>query len=375
MRGIAQYSHIHGPWAFHVERPGPGFYMEPGFYSKPTKKERALSYPKSWNVDGIITREPKKVQKIIATGLPTIIVIQLEEPIRGLPNIINDNISTGRMAAEHLLDRGFKHFAYCGFNEMFCSRDRYESFSKRVAEMGFETHLYERPQSKIRSFEDEQTIMANWLRSLPKPVGLMTFTDDRSQQVIDACKIVGVNVPDEVAVIGVDNDDLICDLSDPPLSSIAFNTERAGYEAAELLDKLMAGKKVVNQTIVVRPTHVVTRQSTNIIAIEDSVVAEAARFIRQHSRKMLQVNDVASAVMVSRCTLERRFRRALGKSVLKELKRVRTDQITQMLMETNLSVSQIASTLGYLSATHIARYFRQEKGISPLAYRKKYGRK
>jgi LacI family transcriptional regulator len=117
MRGIAQYSHIHGPWAFHVERPGPGFYMEPGFYSKPTKKERALSYPKSWNVDGIITREPKKVQKIIATGLPTIIVIQLEEPIQSLPNIINDNISTGRMAAEHLLDRGFKHFAYCGFNE------------------------------------------------------------------------------------------------------------------------------------------------------------------------------------------------------------------------------------------------------------------
>jgi LacI family transcriptional regulator len=217
--------------------------------------------------------------------------------------------------------------------------------------------------------------MANWLKSLPKPVGLMTFADDRSQQVIDTCKIAGVNVPDEVAVIGVDNDDLICDLSDPPLSSIAFNTERAGYEAAELLDKLMAGKKVVNQTIVVRPTHIVTRQSTNIIAIEDRVVADAARFIRQHSRKIIQVSDVTSAVMVSRCTLERRFRRALGKSVLKELKRVRTDQITQMLMETNLSVSQIASTLGYLSATHIARYFRQEKGISPLAYRKKYGRK
>jgi LacI family transcriptional regulator len=350
--------------------------MEPGFYSKPTKKERPLSQLKFQDVDGIITREPRKIQKMIVPDLPTIVVIHLEEPIQGSPNIITDNISTGRMAAEHLLDRGLKHFAYCGFNEMFWSRDRYESFSKRIAERGFETHLYKRPQSKVLSSkEQEQAIIANWLKSLPKPVGLMACNDDRGQHIIDACKIAGVDVPNEVAIIGVDNDDLICDLATPPLSSIALNAERGGYEAAELLDKLMAGKKVVNQMIVVRPTHIETRQSTDILAIEDREVAMAMRFIQRHSRDMIQVNDVASAVSMSRRTLERRFRRTFGRTVHKELKRARTEQITQMLVKTNLSVSEIASVLGYPSATHIARYFRQEKGVGLLAYRKKYGQK
>jgi LacI family transcriptional regulator len=350
--------------------------MEPGFFSKPIREEKTSSYLKFWDANGIITREPKKLQELIARGLPTIVVIHLEEPIQGLPNIVTDNISVGKMAAEHLLERGFRHFAYCGFEEMFWSRDRGESFSKRIAEMGFETYLYKRPQSEVwSSKEEEQAIIANWLKSLPKPVGLMACNDDRGQYIIDACKIAGVDVPNEVAVIGVDNDDLICDLSDPPLSSIAINAKRGGYEAAELLDKLMAGKKVANQTIVVRPTHIVTRQSTDILAIEDREIALAMRFIRRHSKEMIQVDDVARAVSMSRRTLERRFRKAFGRSVHKELKRARTNQIVQMLVETNLPVSAITSILGYPSATHIARYFRKEKGFGLLAYRKKYGGK
>lgn len=375
LRGIAKYSRIHGPWAFYREHPKPDFYMEPGFFGKSTDKERALSYLENWDADGIITREPKKVQQMIADGLPTIVTINLEEPIAGLPSIITDEVETGKMAAEHLFNHGYKHFAYCGFDNMFWSRIRGESFGKRVTEMGFETHFYKRPQSKIHSIKEEQAAIADWLKSLPQPVGLMACNDDCGQHVIEACKIAGVYVPDEVAIIGVDNDDIVCDLSDPPLSSIVLNIESAGYKAAALLDKLMAGEKTVSQTIVVQPTHVVTRQSTDIQVIDDPGVAKAVRFIRQHSKEIIQVDDVVNAVSISRRSLERQFHSVLGRSVLSEVRRARTDVIVQMLMETDQTVSQIALILGYPSASHIARYFQREKGISPLAYRKKYGEK
>jgi LacI family transcriptional regulator len=219
--------------------------------------------------------------------------------------------------------------------------------------------------------------MADWLKSLPKPVGLMTCTDDRSQDVVEASKIAGVHVPEDLAIIGVDNDELVCELSSPPLSSIALNTQRSGYEAAELLDKLMSRKriKMANLTIVVHPTHIVTRQSTDILAIEDRDVVAAVRFIRRNAREMIQVDDVVDTVAVSRRSLEQRFRRELGCSVLAEIKRARIDQVARMLVETNLSVSQIALALGYSGVENIARYFRSEKGMSPLAYRKLYGQK
>jgi LacI family transcriptional regulator len=284
----------------------------------------------------------------------------------------------GKMAAEHLLDRGFKNFAYCGFEDMFGARSRGESFRRRITEAGFRTHVYKKPKPRgRRSWEDEQVFMADWLKSLPKPVGLMTCTDDRSQDVVEASKIAGVHVPEDLAIIGVDNDELVCELSSPPLSSIALNTQRSGYEAAELLDKLMSRKriKMANQTIVVHPTHIVTRQSTDILAIEDRDVVAAVRFIRRNAREMIQVDDVVDTVAVSRRSLEQRFRRELGCSVLAEIKRARIDQVARMLVETNLSVSQIALALGYSGVENIARYFRSEKGMSPLAYRKLYGQK
>jgi LacI family transcriptional regulator len=203
----------------------------------------------------------------------------------------------------------------------------------------------------------------------------MACNDDRARQVMEACKIAGLHVPEEVAIIGVDNDDLVCNLSHPPLSSIALNFERSGYEAAELLDKLMTGEKMADQRIVVRPTHIVTRQSTDILAIEDREVAKAVRFIRQHSKEPIQVSDVVDAVLVSRRSLYHQFRRVLGRSPNEEIRRTRVEQIVRMLVETNLPVSKIAFALGYSSVAHIARYFRQEKGMNLQSYRKLYGRK
>jgi LacI family transcriptional regulator len=366
MRGIAKYSDLHGPWIFHWKAP---FYREPG------GQQVTLSRLKKLDADGIIMREQKKTEEILAMGLPTV-VSPYSRQFAGLPNIIPDDGAIAKMAAEHLFNLGLRYFAYCGFKDMFAVRNRGEVFRKTIAGRGLKTYVYKEPKSRAkRQWESEQNIMAKWLRSLPKPVGIMACNDDRGRQVIEACKIAALHVPEEVAVIGVDNDDLVCSLSHPPLSSIVLNFERSGYEAAELLDELMAGKKPENQTIVVKPTHVIARQSTDVLAIQDKEVARAVRFIRQRAKEAITVDDVVWVAAVSRRGLERRFQRVLNRSVLDEIRRVHIELVTRMLIETNLSVTQIASSLGYSSVAHIGRYFRREKGMSPLGYRKRFGHK
>jgi len=337
-----------------------------------------LSDAKDQRVDGIIANidNAKMAKTLIATGLPAI-VIPIRERIPGFPYIFDYGDTPGKMAAVHLLSLGLRNFAFCGFENLRWSQARGEDFSRRIVDAGFQTHFYKRPRLKVqRLWENEQIILADWLKSLPKPIGLMVCNDDRGQYILEACQIAGLHVPDDVAVIGVDNDELICDLTTPPLSSITLNCEKAGYEAAKLLDEMMAGKKVDDKTIIsLETSHVVTRQSTDVMAIEDHELAMAVRFIRQHSMEAIQVSDIADSVAVSRRVLERRFREALQRSVHDEIRRVRVEHACRMLVETDLPVSQIAMHLGYPSDKHIARYFKKERGMTPLQYRKKFGRK
>jgi len=361
LRGITKYSRLYGPWVF---------------YSEPGGLEKALPKMKHWSANGIIMRDSTRGSEALKMGVPIIVSVHLKEHIKGTPYIDTNGVVIGRMAAEHLLDRGFRYFGFCGFDDLHWSRERCKNFSKRVTEAGFEMYVYKQPKSRVRrSWENEQVLMADWLKSLPKPVGLMACNDDRGRHVIEACKVTGLHVPEEVAVIGVDNDELVCELSDPPLSSVALNVERGGYEAAELLDKLMAGEKAENKDIIVQPTHIVTRQSTDILAVDDIDVAEALRFIRLHAKEPIQVGEVADAAALSRRALQQRFRRTLNRTVYDEIRHARMEQAARMLAETNLSVSQIAQKLGYSGVEKMSRSFRREIGMSPLAYRKCYGLK
>ena len=359
LHGIARYSRVHGPWIF---------YTDASLYGK----RDALSWLRECGADGVIAPDAKENKEIIAMGLPTIVYRVAQKRTPHLPAIVADNAMIGKMAAEHLLNCGFSYFAYCGFESRPWSRQRKENFAGRIAEAGFEPNIFDTNSDlgSWRSFEREQNRLIGWLKSLPKPVGLMAGNDVCGRHVIEVCRIAGFRVPDEIAVIGVDDDELICDLTDPPMSSIALNTEKAGYEAAELLDRLIAGEKTADQDILVRATHITTRKSTDILAVEDKTVAEAIRFIRQHAREAVQVSDVVDHLTMSRRNLEQRFRRVLGRSVYNEIKRVRTEQIIRMLCETDLSVSEIALRLGHPSDKHIARYFRQQTGVSLKEYRK-----
>ena len=195
-----------------------------------------------------------------------------------------------------------------------------------------------------------------------------------ARHLVEACKLVRLHIPDQVGIIGVDNDELVCELSSPAISSVAINFEHAGYESARLLDEWMRrGKHSQPARIIAPATHVVSRLSTDILAVEDEQLLKALRFIRDHARENVRVADVVRVAGLSRRALENRFRRELGRSILKEIRRIRVDLIAQMLMETDLPVSDIATALGYENLQHIARYFRKEKHMSLVAFRKRYG--
>jgi LacI family transcriptional regulator len=329
--------------------------------------------------EGAILREQvqrEQIEEVLASGVPTV-VSPYTEPFPGVPNIVSDDQAIGRLAAEYLLRRGFRQFAYCGFGDTyFWSRERGQGFCARVQEDGYEAHSYEsehRSSASMHSWEKEQPGLVEWLESLPKPVGLMACNDDRSQYVLEACKIAGLHVPEQVAILGMGNDDLVCDLAAPRLSSIAVSAEKAGYEAAALLDSLMAGKDVADQRVVGLPSHVVTRQSTDVFAVSDPYVAEALRFIHGWAGKgAIQVDDVVGAIPVSRRSLYDRFAKTLGRSVHEEIKRVRVDHLARLLVSTDLPVAQIASRLGRPDVKNLARYFKQEMGVTPLQYRRRH---
>ena len=367
LRGIAKYSRLYGPWTFYRM---PVFYLDP--YSRIREKE--LHRMKKWGATGIIMREIKNSEELIGLGLPTIVSTYSKNKAPGVCEIYVNNKGIGKMAANYLLELGFTQFAFCGYDDFFWSEERKHGFIERVQQAGFDVITYKQPKSKLmRLWDNEQNFLAAWLKSLPTPIGLMACIDERSQDVLEACKTSGLHVPEDIAIIGGDNDDLICDLANPPLSSVAINGVVAGYQAAELLDKLMAGKeKMTGQQITVEPTHVKARLSTDVLAMKDQDVATAIRFIRNNIKAPIQVSDVVEATCLGRRGLEKRFRKILERSILDEIRHYRTEQVSKYLIETSMSISQIASTLGYSSIKNISRYFCKEKGLSPLAYRKLY---
>jgi LacI family transcriptional regulator len=211
--------------------------------------------------------------------------------------------------------------------------------------------------------------IAAWLKSLPKPVGIMACYDSRGQQVLDACRNAGFAVPDEVAVIGVDNDELLCELASPPLSSVIPDAHRAGYAAAARLDRLMAGKTVAPTAELVPPLGVASRQSTDALALDDKDIVQAVRLIREHACEGINVADVLRAVPLSRRVLEQRFQKLLGRTPREEILQVRLARVKQLLGETELALYQIAERTGFEHVEYLSVVFKRETGLTPSAWR------
>jgi len=368
-RGVVKYATIHGPWMFY--RPPP-FYVD-----FPKKPQKLIEWCREFQLDGIIMAGTiRDIKEFETLGIPMIFAGRKEDQYSSFANLIStDNAAIGRMAAKHLLKCGYNFFAFCG-DGLNWSHQRCDAFVQTIEEVGYKVQIYKQPRSaKKRSWMFEQFILADWLKSLAKPVGLMTCSDNRSLEVVEACKIAEIDIPTDVAILGVGDDDLFCNLSPQPLSSVAVSSEQSGYAAAELMDKMLKGKaKKTGQTITIHPTHVVQRQSTDMLAIDDKEIAEAIYYIRDNPKKLLQVDDVAEQANMSRRTLQNKFRDAIGLSVYDEIENVRTEYMAKLLRDTNMSISQIALTMGYSGPENISRLFRKVKGMTATQYRKQFGR-
>jgi LacI family transcriptional regulator len=361
--GIARYSRLHGPWSFHIT---------PGDYKQVVPKM------KQWGGTGIIARIPDKriADAIINADVPTIALGLTDEQLRpGSPlakfsEISSDATEVSQLAAEHLLDRQLTRFAYVGSEDRAWSQRREKAFYGFLAKRGFQAHIFRQPKRpRDRVWEREQESLAQWISELPTPIGLFACDDDRGREVLEACSLAGLHVPEDVAVVGVDNDEVFCELADPPLSSVALNAEAAGYRAAALLDGMMQGRIRKPQKIHVEALSVVTRRSTDIVAVEDPDIATALQFIHREQGRGISVDDVVREVAVSRRNLERRFRDAIGRTILEEIQLVRLERAKRLLVETTYPVSKVAALAGFGSAGYFIQFFQKHIGKTPRKYR------
>lgn len=245
------------------------------------------------------------------------------------------------------------------------SRIRRKAFENQIAHFGNATTLH--------AYDSYDVDITDWAQKLPKPVGVLGCNDDAAHHLLNVCYRAGIKVPDEVAVLGVDDDELINALVTPSLSSIRLPTERIGYQAASMLHQLLSGEKLKpNSRVLIPPLDVVTRQSTDLIAVSDPEVAAAVRFIRENAAKPLSVTDVANCVAISRRSLERRFKSTIGRGVLSEIQRSHIERAKRLLVETDLAIPKVAKESGISTATRLGIIFRLAEGITPTQYRRQF---
>lgn len=327
-----------------------------------------------WNPHGIIAHldDMKLAREILKLQKPTIDTACV---LKGLdaPVVDVDHGAVGRMAAEHFLTRGYRHFGYFGSGRASYALTRYASFCESVAQAGFEVrscymeYLPRLPEQT--SWKNVNSQVRKWLKELPKPAAVLADHDVPAHDLANMCQLLGLRVPNDVAILGVDDDEVECLLACPPLSSVAIPAERIGFTAAKLLDRMMSGKKPPDEPLYLPPTHVVTRQSTSMFAVDDPVVSGALLYIRNHLAEPLNVGVLTAELVVSRRVLEKKFRELLGRSLLSEIHRVRIE-FARELLASDLQVAQVARQSGFSSPQIFATVFRRLTGISPREYRR-----
>lgn len=329
-------------------------------------------------IDGVIARvDTRTIEPLRRLGVPCVDV-RCSQRFEGVPQVETDDRKVAELAFEHLWDRGFRRFAFCGFQFAHYSDARLGFFRQRVAEAGCSLSVYETPgkqNAPLSSLEESGVLdgeaMSAWLASLEPPTGLFVCNDIRGQQVLNACRALDFAIPDDVAVIGVDDDDAICPLSDPPLSSVRPDAERVGYRAAEILNAMMNGNPPPTVVEYVAPREVVQRLSTQVIAVEDREVARVCRFIREHACDGIDVHDVAEFTSLSRRQLERRFRSELDRTPREEITMVQVAKVKQLLAETKMTLEQIAPLAGYRHTESLCAVFKREVGETPGEFRRR----
>lgn len=358
--GLAEYVQQIGNWSLYVEE-------------EPLDK---LPDFRSWNGDGVIANfdDPRVFNALRNLKVP---VVGLGggygnyRPGLDISYLRTNNDKVAQLAATLLIDRGFRSFAYCGMPKTPLngwSKERERAFTDYVNARGYPCEVYNGRFTTTRQWRKLQEHLGNWLIQVDKPIGIMACNDARARHVLEACRNIGIIVPDEIAVIGVDNDELICELTQPPLSSVEQGAKHLGYEAAASLDKLMSGKRFKSFERTIEPVGIVERRSTDTLAFDDDTVILALQFIRERACEPIQVRDVVDALPVSRTSLETRFLKLTGHSIHSEIRNTQLNHARKMLTKANLPIKNIAQHCGFRTVQYFTTVFREAFKETPAVF-------
>jgi LacI family transcriptional regulator len=362
LEGIARYSREQGNWVLYFELRG----LEP-----------FPLWMRDWKGDGILVSFPswQVTPALLAKRVPVVDLNGSLTPY-GLPQVDTDNTAVARLALEHFWERGIRHFGFCGLprGDWPLMDQRGEAFAGQVKAAGCSCSLFAWPARHQAGTDWKQEVeeIAAWLTELPKPVGVLAYFDDRGYQVLNACRRAGLTVPEEVAVLGVSNDVLLCGMCLPPLSSIDLNAEQIGYVAAAYLDRRMRGGAPLRSPQIIPPRGVVPRRSTDVLATDDADLAAALRFIRDHACDGIRVDDVLREVAISQRALERKCRAFLGRTPKAELLRVQMTRASELLTDSDLPIKEVAQRCGFHNKEiYFSNAFYRQYGVWPTAYRRR----
>ena len=363
LRGILEYSKGREPWV--VCRMPPSYKETYGLAS-------VLKWAKKWEADAIIAQfnDDDDVDLFRQNGIVAL-AQDFKSRFSTIPNITSEYKLTGRMAADFFLQKGFRNFAFYGYRNVVWSEERCTGFRERIIEYGFGDNFYDyrkQPLENLWYYESEP--LADWIKSLPHPIALMACDDTQANRIMEVCRVLGIRIPEEIAVLGVDNDEIICSLSEPPLSSVSLNIEKGGYEAARLIDTLISDEKATCEDVIIHPVTIVNRLSTDIYATDNPAILAALKYIHLNLANKINVEDVVRQVPLSRRLLEMRFRQATGKSIYQYLFDLRMERFSQLLLASDAPIAELAVQVGLPDSKNLARQFKQYKGCVPAEYRK-----
>jgi LacI family transcriptional regulator len=351
------------------------FCKMPYYYRETLGVNGIINFAKEWGAQGIIAQIKNKADavKIMDAGIH-LITEDFHERFDEVPNITGGYMEAGSMGAEYFVNKGFKHFAFYGFKNIVWSRERSIGFEQYLKERAFDVFYFNHDDDHQTTdlWHYKPSALSNWLQQLPKPIAIMACDDARGQHITEACKHANIRIPEDVIVLGVDNDELTCNLSDPPLSSITLDTEKGGYEAGRLMESMIMGRVDNPGNIFVLPTVIVTRQSTDIAAVNDEHIARALTYIHKNLDHDINVSDVLAQVAMPRRSLEKKFLKVTGTSIYKYISKLRMQKFSERLLKTEKRISEIAYESGLNLTNNVARQFKQIHGCTPKQYRKNH---
>jgi LacI family transcriptional regulator len=323
--------------------------------------------------DGIIARATKPIADAANRAGVPLVNVWLNSPVQNLPSVVPDFEESGVLAAGHLLRRGFRHFGYLGFQRDLDSNLQLRGFRRVIREAGFSCTAHRFARTAIAGqalgWETFVSGLESWIESWETPIGVFVCQDLFCRHLIDVCRSKGLHVSQDVAIIGTHNESEICNAPAPSLTSIDLGFGQVGYRAAAMLDRLMSGGTPPVEPELVPPAELIPRQSTDVLAANDQLVARALRFISENSHRRIQVNHVAAAVAATRRTLERRFRESVGRSIAGEITRLSIQRAKRRMVETDASMKDVAMDAGFRSADHFYKVFARIEGMPPSQFR------